>query len=68
MRQVQVFLRIVFNYLKIAASPPLTWEKGATSVDIEDEGSAFFCEVAFSFAFDKGVVLKDTTTRGCKGK
>ena len=57
-----------FNYLKIAASPPLSWEKGATSVNIEDEGSAFLCEVTFSFAFDQGFFLKDTTTKGCKGK
>ena len=54
--------------LKLAASPPLTWEKGVTSVDIEDDSSAFLCEVTFSFAFDQGVVLKDATINGCKGK
>ena len=54
--------------MKFAGSPPLTWEKGATSVNIEDESSAFLCDVELAFAFDQGVVLKDTTTNGCKGK
>ena len=51
-----------------AANPPLNWETAKTSVDIEDNSEALFCEVSFSFALDQGVVLKDTEEKGCSSE
>ena len=48
-----------------AAGPPLNWEAATASVDIEDDSETLLCEVAFSFALDQGVVLKDIGEKGC---
>ena len=63
---MQALLSIYGCSFFCSGRPPVSWEKAKTSVNIGDVGSVMDCEVSFAFAFDKGVVLKDTKANGCK--
>ena len=44
------------------------WETVSTLVDIEDESQAHLCNVTFSFAMERGVIVKDLKESSCKSE